>query len=122
MTICRPSKVNIQNPKKRALTMVCGMPIVSLLMFIWYPFVIQTNDASNSNLSLNSIFGHSLCQPKNNSLLLLFGSAGIILTYLIPFVMITFYNSRIVKTLSERIAKRKEYFGKFYFNLIQILL
>ncbi|CAF0710087.1 unnamed protein product [Brachionus calyciflorus] len=111
MTICGPCRIGMKNPRKRSLTIVVIIPILSFIVFIWYPFVIETNQSDLDRISLNTFLEQKECQPKNNILLLFFGTIGICLTYLIPFLMILFYNSRIIKKLNSRIEKRKQYFG-----------
>ncbi|RNA16642.1 alpha-2B adrenergic receptor-like [Brachionus plicatilis] len=111
MTICGPGLVGLQHARKRSLTIVILIPILSLVVFIWFPFVIETNSTEPDKISLNTFMEHRDCQPKNNFVLLFFGSIGICLTYLIPFLMILFYNSKIIKKLNSRIEKRKQFFN-----------
>jgi hypothetical protein len=53
------------------------------------------------------------CKAKDEHLLLAFGLTGIFTAYIIPFVLICYFNSRIIKILSNRIERRKECFGNF---------
>lgn len=117
MTICGRWRLGSKNHSKRSLTIVCIIPIVSFIVFIWYPFVIETNPHNNDKVTLNTFLEQDDCQPTNNFLLLFFGTISIFLTYLIPFLMILFYNSRIIKKLNSRIEKRKQYFGKYSLSL-----
>lgn len=113
IAICRPSTISIKSPKKRAYIISLIIPFAALLAFIWYPIIIQVNHLKTlDNTNLLKLNEESFCHPIDNRLLLMFGLMSIFITYVVPFVLITFYNSRIVKTLNERIAKRKEYFSE----------
>lgn len=120
MTICGPGRVGLKNARKRSVTIVILIPVLSFMVFIWFPFVVETNSNELDKISMNTFMEHRDCQPKNNFVLLFFGSIGICLTYLIPFLLILFYNCKIIKRLNFRIEKRKQFFSKLIF--LQCLL
>jgi hypothetical protein len=130
MVICRQSNVYMHRVHKRAVLIVVSIPLLSLLSFMWYPFMLEyldkkavsgaaialdefmTVNSYEYNETLTPIKDEIFCRPSNKHFYLASGIASITISYLIPFVLITFFNSRIVNTLNKRIAKRKEYFGK----------
>ena len=100
-----------------------------MLFFLWIPIVVQYNDQYRKN-ETNNLTNYNTFKLTNaaqfvspdeifctvDNFYLTNGIVSIIFTYLMPFTLITFYNSRIVKTLNHRIEKRKEYFGKLDFK------
>jgi hypothetical protein len=121
MAICKPSRVYLQNTKTHAIFIVIIIPIFSLLAFLWYPFIFEMkqNDYLNNKtyqnttlIKLGSNNYFMMCKPNGKLLLLFFGIISIIITYIVPFLLITYFNKKIIQTLRDRIRKRKEYFGK----------
>jgi hypothetical protein len=76
---------------------------------------VESSDAiDNNNQTVKTVI---FCRPRNKFFYLTSGVVSISISYIVPFVLITFFNSRIVRTLNQRIARRKEYFGKTLKNV-----
>ena len=139
--ICKPSTIYVKDSKRPTLMIVLAIPLVSLIMFSWYPFLFETSvnrslnfdfelrehssqalhdDQDFLNVAYSNTSGlfhnvtHLLtCKPKNTRMFLILGLFGICFAYFLPFALIAFYNFRIVKTLNVRIQKRRDHFSKF---------
>ncbi len=129
MVICRPSKVyiNSNSVHRPAVLTVVLIPFVSLLAFMWYPFMLELTDKNAAahepfvlaaadpdyyNQTLPISKDEIFCRPSDKHFYLASGIVSITISYLVPFLLIAFFNLRIVNTLNKRINKRKEYFGK----------
>lgn len=111
---CHPFVVYAKSTKSRSVTVSILIPIVTMIAFVWYPFLIDRS-VKYENITENDtvyLYEELTCRPKDSNLMLVFGVFTILATYVVPFLFISFFNCRIIKTLNEKIAKRKEYFGK----------
>jgi hypothetical protein len=134
-SLCQVTRLSINEAQKRAFLTVLFIPIASLSVYLWYPILMYMENRETINpknefedlyyLSHDKLIQdqeqESLCKAKDEHLLLAFGLTGIFTAFIIPFVLICYFNSRIIKMLSHRIERRKECFGNFSF-LISTLL
>lgn len=127
LCICKQSKIYAKSAKKRALIAVTLLPFICLIFFAWYPYMIRWENMSTHNnqsndshelityydMYLNEIsFDFELfCQPYNKYFFLTSGLVSVTVTYIVPFVLIAFFNCNIVRTLNNRIKKKQDYFG-----------
>ena len=124
-SLCQATRLSIKEAHKRAVLTVSFIPIASLSVYLWYPILMNVDnvESTNTKSELDSYeFSQSqtaqeeqelFCKAKDEHLLLAFGLTGIFTAYIIPFVLICYFNSRIIKILSNRIERRKECFGNF---------
>ena len=128
-SLCQVTRLSINEAQKRAFLTVLFIPIASLSVYLWYPILMYMENRETINpknefedlydLSHDKLIQdqekESLCKAKDEHLLLAFGLTGIFTAFIIPFVLICYFNSRIIKMLSHRIERRKECFGNFSF-------
>lgn len=103
---CHPFVVYAKSTKSRSVIVSFVIPLITLVAFSWYPFLMTKRPIEPGSSEL-------ICEPQDNELMLVFGAFTILITYVGPFVFISFFNCRIIRTLNEKIAKRKEYFGNY---------
>lgn len=108
---CHPFVVYAKSTKRRSFVLSILIPVVTMIAFVWYPFLIHLNPGKGANITTVSMSDELECKPKDNELLLAFGVFSIVATYVLPFFFITFFNCRIIRTLNHKITKRKEHFG-----------